>query len=191
MVKDPDYKNELKIEASDGSEVKALVVVDGVISKDNIGKVDPDAILTLTVLKDEEATARYGEKGKDGVLEITTKKRDTPAQAADQKTVKGIVLKEDGRPLAEANVTATGAMGNASFVTTGPDGRFEINYVQTDALLIFSGKGYKKLSLKPDFNKEMEVKMERDPDYKELPVATAVQRPEPIVIIDGVISDRT
>ncbi len=191
MVKDPDYKQELKIMASDGSEVKALVVVDGVISKDNIGKVDPDAILTMTVLKDEEATSKYGEKGKDGVIEITTKNRDTKTLAADQKTVKGIVLKEDGQPLAEANVTATGAMGNASFVTTGPDGRFEINNVQADALLIFSGRGYKKLSLKPDFNSAMTVKMEIDPDYKELPVATAVQRPEPLVTIDGVISDRT
>ncbi|MFZ0282316.1 MAG: TonB family protein [Bacteroidales bacterium] len=191
MVKDPDYKKELKIMASDGSEVKALVVVDGVISEDNIGKVDPDAILTMTVLKDEEATSKYGEKGKDGVIEITTKKKDTQTQAADQKTVKGIVLKEDGQPLTGVNVTATGAMGNASFVTTGPDGRFEIKYVQSDALLIFSGRGYKKLSLKPDFNSAMTVKMEIDPDYKEMPVAVAAQRPEPLVIIDGVISDRT
>ena len=191
MVKDPDYKEELKIRTSDGSEVKALVVVDGVISKDNIGKVDPDAILTMTVLKDEEATAKYGEKGKNGVIEITTKKRDAQTLVANQRTVKGIVLNQEGKPLAGANVTATGAMGNASFATTGPDGKFELNSVQADALLIFGCRGFKKLSLKPDFNSEMTVKMEMDPDFKEAPVLPATQRPEPVVIIDGVISDRT
>ncbi len=78
LVKDPDYKEEISIHTSDGSPVKALVVVDGVINGEGVGKVDPDAILSVSVLKDEPAIGKYGEKGKDGVIEITTKKRGTP-----------------------------------------------------------------------------------------------------------------
>lgn len=76
MVKDPDYKEELKIRNSDGSEIKALIVIDSVISKEGIEKIDPNSILSVSVLKDTAATNKYGEKGKYGVIEITTKKKD-------------------------------------------------------------------------------------------------------------------
>jgi len=74
MVKDPEDKEEIKIKTSDGSELKALIVVDGVISKEGMEKIDPNSILSITVLKDTSATNKYGEKGKYGVIEITTKK---------------------------------------------------------------------------------------------------------------------
>ena len=86
LVKDPDYKEEISIHTSDGSPVKALVVVDGVINGEGVGKVDPDAILSVSVLKDEPAIGKYGEKGKDGVIEITTKKRATPPDSIKPDT---------------------------------------------------------------------------------------------------------
>jgi TonB family protein len=53
-----------------------LYVIDGVILEK--GKLDdvlkPDQIQHINVLKDGAATATYGEKGKNGVIEITTKK---------------------------------------------------------------------------------------------------------------------
>lgn len=111
-----------------------------------------------------------------------------------QKEVKGIVLKEDGKPLEGVNITSTGTMGNAFLATTGQDGRFSINNVQADASLLFSCRGYKGLTLKPDFSKEMSVKMEKDPEYK-APAGTntnapSAQRPSQIVVIDGVISEK-
>jgi len=50
-----------------------LVVIDGKISKKGIDDISPDQISSVTVLKDEHATAKYGEAGKNGVIEITTK----------------------------------------------------------------------------------------------------------------------
>jgi TonB family protein len=86
LVKDPDYKEEISIRTSDGSAVKALVVVDGVINGEGVGKVNPDAILSMVVLKDEAAIGKYGEKGKDGVIEITTKKRVTQPDTINPDT---------------------------------------------------------------------------------------------------------
>ncbi len=117
LVKDPDGGKEIVISTSDGSKASPLVVVDGVISKDGTGKVDPNAILNVTVLKDQAATDKYGDKGKNGVIEITT----------NQKVVKGTA-------------------GNAFAAETGKDG------------------------------------------YK---APVAVQRPNPIVVIDGVISEKS
>jgi TonB family protein len=110
-----------------------------------------------------------------------------------QKEVKGIVLKEDGKPLEGVNIMCTGAAGNASGATSGTDGKFSFNSVQPDAMLLFSCNGYKRISLKPDFTKEMTVKMEKDPEYKapEGPAQPAFQRPTQIVTVDGVITDKS
>jgi TonB family protein len=113
-----------------------------------------------------------------------------------QKEVKGIVLNEKGKPMEGVNISSTGKMGNAGMATTDADGRFSIMNVQEDATILIFFRGYKQRSLKPDFQKEMTVKMERDPEYK-APEAvpgsnfTAVQRPEPLVVVDGVISQKT
>ncbi len=192
MLKDPDYQEQIKIRSSDGSLVKPLIIVDGVVSEKGIEGIDPALISSMDVLKDKSATDKYGEKGKDGVIEITTKRKASETQITtsqaqtNQKTVKGVVLKEDGQPLEGVDVTSTGTMGNAFFVTTGKDGRFELNNSQADAILLFSSRGYKRVTLKADFNKEMSVRMEKDPEYK----APSVQRPNPLVVIDGVISEK-
>jgi TonB family protein len=111
-----------------------------------------------------------------------------------QKEVKGKVVKEDGKPLEGVNITSTGTLGNAQMTSTGSDGRFAISNAVKDAILIFNCRGYKQLLLKSDINKEMIVKMENDPDYKS-PAGTdpdtfSGKRSEPIVIIDGVITEK-
>ncbi|MEI7587568.1 TonB family protein [Runella sp.] len=53
----------------------ALWLLDGKeMAKEQIQKLSPDSIQSMNVLKGEEATKKYGEKGKNGVIEITTKK---------------------------------------------------------------------------------------------------------------------
>ena len=56
---------------------KALVVIDGVVQKAgyDLKKVDPNAIQSINVLKGEKATKAYGDKGANGVVEITIKKK--------------------------------------------------------------------------------------------------------------------
>ncbi len=50
-----------------------LVIVDGKEANDNFDDINPDRIKSITVLKDKHATDKYGEKGKNGVLEIELK----------------------------------------------------------------------------------------------------------------------
>ena len=54
----------------------ALVIIDGVEAKgiDPWDNINPNDIESVTVLKDPLAIAKYGDKGKDGVILITTKK---------------------------------------------------------------------------------------------------------------------
>ncbi|MDZ7935877.1 MAG: TonB family protein [Emticicia sp.] len=53
----------------------ALWVIDGVIAfNDAMKKVNPQSIESVSVLRTQNAAALYGEKGKNGVILITTKK---------------------------------------------------------------------------------------------------------------------
>ena len=52
----------------------ALYVVDGVPYGGTISSIDPNDIVSTTVLKDATATAMYGARGANGVILITTKK---------------------------------------------------------------------------------------------------------------------
>ena len=57
---------------------KILVVVDGVVKGKGqaiLNEISTDNIHMITVMKDDTAIAKYGEKGKDGVIEVTTKKK--------------------------------------------------------------------------------------------------------------------
>jgi TonB-dependent SusC/RagA subfamily outer membrane receptor len=57
------------------SNIKPLYVIDGVPKDEfDIKDLDPNQIESISVLKDKSATILYGEKGKDGVIMITTKK---------------------------------------------------------------------------------------------------------------------
>lgn len=82
-----DYGDSLKIrtrstvtsENKPGFEVTGvanpLYLLDGKeISKSEMDKIDPSIIESINVLKGEKAIEAYGDKGKDGVIEIVTKK---------------------------------------------------------------------------------------------------------------------
>lgn len=107
---------------------------------------------------------------------------------AIQKAVKGIVIDEEGKALEGVVVTTTGTADNASGSQTGPDGKFVINNVLDDATIILFRRGYKSQSLKVDFTKEMKIQMVKDPDYNA--AAEQRQRPEPLVVVDDIVSDK-
>jgi TonB family protein len=111
-----------------------------------------------------------------------------------QKEIKGVVIKEDGKPLEGVSILSTSTLGNSQTTYTGSDGRFSISNAVADAMLVFNCSGYKQLSLKSDIITEMRVKMEKDPDHKAQTGSTskALSDPgsEPVVAIDGVISDK-
>jgi len=144
-------------------------------TSDNTVKIDQAETTVLTENTDSP--------GKSKASGMQTTVSQPPV---DQKTVRGIVLKDDGQPLERVNIMSTGNTGNASSTTTGRDGRYELNKVQPDASLLFSCPGYKGLVLKADFTKEMSVIMEKDPEYK----GSVIQRQSPLAVIDGEITDK-
>jgi TonB family protein len=89
MVRDPDYKGKVIITEiqtanfrnSDFTPASALITINGeILDKNGEFKVNPGDIRSLRVLTDKEATNKYGDKGKDGVLEILLFGNNTDSQ---------------------------------------------------------------------------------------------------------------
>ena len=90
---------------ADGGVATPLVVVDGVILNIDVNKIDPETIQSITVIKEGPAFDKYGKKGKDGVIEITTKK--VPAVEATEATIKeDVTIAKDQSPVKQENEKA-------------------------------------------------------------------------------------
>jgi TonB family protein len=74
----------VKIKSADGKI--PLYIIDGVISDNGLNTITPESIEAIEVLKAESATAKYGDKGKDGVILVTTKKKVAERDSLKQKT---------------------------------------------------------------------------------------------------------
>ena len=73
ILKNSDKHGNVFISTDSGKN--PLYIVDGKeVSKDVFVDLKPDAIESISVLKDKSAIEKYGEKGKDGVIIIKTKK---------------------------------------------------------------------------------------------------------------------
>jgi protein TonB len=58
------------IKSKDGK--KPLVIIDGKESETDISTLDPDKIVSVSVWKDQAAVDKYGERARDGVIEVKT-----------------------------------------------------------------------------------------------------------------------
>jgi TonB family protein len=76
MVNDTLNYGNLRIVDKEGKEAHPLVVLDGVETEKDIKDIDSWTIYSISVLKDKAASDKYGEKGKNGVIEITTKQKE-------------------------------------------------------------------------------------------------------------------
>ncbi len=70
--KDKKPVNKYIIDASD-IDSTVLVIIDGIKKEDGLKMLKPEDIESMSVLKDHAAIEKYGEKGKNGVILITTK----------------------------------------------------------------------------------------------------------------------
>lgn len=71
----PQEQGNIVLKPSSGDKIKPLIVIDGVITSEiNLNDLNPTNIQSMNVLKGEGAKVKYGEKGANGVVEITTKK---------------------------------------------------------------------------------------------------------------------
>ena len=74
LKKSGEREGALSIVTTGGNLAQAYYVVDGKHVTD-ISHIKADDIQSVTVLKDKSATDKYGENGKNGVIEITMKKK--------------------------------------------------------------------------------------------------------------------
>jgi TonB-dependent SusC/RagA subfamily outer membrane receptor len=86
----------IKMDAAGGTSngQKPLFILDGEVISESVMKViDPNKIESINILKDASAVAVFGEKGKGGVVQITTKKGKTnDAPATGRIVVRGMPL---------------------------------------------------------------------------------------------------
>ena len=77
-----------------GNAQKPLFILDGEVISESVMKViDPNKIESINILKDASAIAVFGEKGKGGVVQITTKKGGSEDAAATGRiVVRGVPL---------------------------------------------------------------------------------------------------
>ena len=78
--------------SSKDSANKPLVVIDGVITPNkDMNELSPNDIQSMNVLKGASAKVIYGEKGENGVIEITTKSSTQPTNKMG-KTIMGVEI---------------------------------------------------------------------------------------------------
>jgi hypothetical protein len=79
-----------------------LYVVDGqIVTKEGMKKISPDDIESINVLKGKKVRAKYGDKGNNGVVEITLKKKTSSIQPVMSTETK------DGLVSVQANTIKT------------------------------------------------------------------------------------
>jgi len=77
-----------------GTGNSPLFVLDGKeVSKETVEKMDPNKIESINVLKGKDATDKYGNKGKDGAVEIKMKKQPTAEPVSLSLQENGEVMK--------------------------------------------------------------------------------------------------
>lgn len=80
-----------------------LIVVDGVPTDIPLNAISPDDIATMDILKDASATAIYGSRGANGVVQITTKKGASGQGKLDFKAFTGVQKATNLVPLLNAS----------------------------------------------------------------------------------------
>ncbi|WP_407520577.1 TonB-dependent receptor plug domain-containing protein [Lacibacter sp. MH-610] len=109
-------------EKNTGQLTNALVIVDGVKQKKgffNLNSIDPNTIESINILKNQSATAIYGDEGKDGVVMIKTKNK-TVTTATGSGTKNTLSTSGVAVTITDDQPTANGK-GNLKINTSGEE----------------------------------------------------------------------
>ena len=116
-----------------------LYILDGKeISAKEMQEVKPGNIDNITVLKDKSATELYGEKGKNGVVIITTKKdlsASSDKNSGEKITISGVVLDENNSPIPGATIVVR---GTSKGTVSDKNGKFNLSTNKGDEIKITS-----------------------------------------------------
>jgi len=121
-----------------------IYVVDGKVSPNfSINEINPDQIESISVLKDASAVKVYGEKGKNGVVIVTTKKAqpaglsgtiiDVKPAAATLQVADTVTDAKDGKPLPGVTIVAAEKMPSSTV-------KMNISGLDSSPLFIVDGK---------------------------------------------------
>ncbi|QCE42015.1 M56 family metallopeptidase [Psychroserpens sp. NJDZ02] len=101
---------------------KPLYVIDGKITEGKLD-IEPENIASISVLKGDMATKKYGSKGKHGVIEITLKNSNDIIIANE-----GVIITQDKNGnLIKNGVTYTPSNGNSSVINKNDDKSFTMS----------------------------------------------------------------
>lgn len=151
-----------KKEQIDLNKPNILVIIDGKESTiAEMEKINPDKIASIDILKDKASAEKYGSKGKDGVIEITTKSNKNESNTK----LSGNFIKHDSK---DATPPSPGPIFFAKKIQGAiKNERTEIkadsisaDFTNTNSLLFIDGKGATKAevdSLNPKLIKYVSV----------------------------------
>ncbi len=146
-----EAKQTAKNKAGDGVDVKgALIVVDGKqYTQEVLSQLNPKDIVSIDVLKNKSSLALFGDKGKNGVILITTKsgKADQQAPANGGKVFAEAETMPNfpGGSSELMKYLATNVKYPASAVKWGVQGRVVVNFIVnadgsvSDARVVYNG----------------------------------------------------
>lgn len=139
------------ISSKTSQDNKPLVFINGKeVSNEVMSALNPESIENITVLKGQNAINAYGEKGKNGVIEVTLKSSTNMSVSASstselvvrghkenqittEQPVKGIVKNSKGEPVVGAAVIIN---GTTQGTVTDSKGQFTINGLKGNLLKI-------------------------------------------------------
>lgn len=137
----------LKFRSVDGSGKEPLYVKDWVITESkDIQNIPPDDIESINIWKGEEAIKKYGDKGKNGVIEITMKKK------SDVFVVVEEMPEYPGGNEALRAFLETSVKYPAEALKNGIQGKVYVNFVVTKTGSIANAKVVRAVS--PELDKE-------------------------------------
>jgi TonB family protein len=114
-----------------------LVIIDGTIKDIDLNKIDPATIESISVLGDYSAVNKYGDKGKDGVILVTTKKKVAERDSLKQKTNEDAFVVVEEMPKFPGGKDAMAAWINANLkypaeaVKSKTTGKVLVNFTVT------------------------------------------------------------
>jgi hypothetical protein len=133
LLKDPDFKGEMKsgIDTSQTPKNKPLVVIDGVVEeKIFMTEIDPHKVISMNVLRDKDATKKYGAEGKNGVIELSSSRGITNPNA-QQIRIRS-TIPSSGELMSDPLIVIDG--------TISPDGLNGINPSDIESIAVHKDK---------------------------------------------------
>ena len=106
---------------------KPLYIIDGQITDRNPASINTENIASINVLKGKMAIEKYGSKGVDGVIEITSKNSNDIVIANE-----GVIMTQDNNGnLTKNGVTYTPSISNSSFLNKNENKAFTMVMTKT------------------------------------------------------------